>query len=123
MVNLIRNIHNNLRILRNRCAHNSRLYARLFRQQPTVPKTAYQFMLKDKAGNPENHYLFGFFFVVGRFLTQEQFSDMFYDLLRIHSTYPTVNLKYYGIPDNFQEVVPTIIEMGPHLKNKPKQKP
>lgn len=94
-----------LTIIRNLCAHGSRLYNRLFEQKPRLSRNERALLRKDAQGNIDNAHLFGFILIIKRLLTIEDFADLKQELLTLKHKYSFVNLKYYGFPEDWQKVL------------------
>ena len=92
-------------IIRNLCAHGSRLYNRLFAQKPSLNKKEQKLLRKNDDGTIDNAHLFGFILIMRRLLKQEEFSEMKTRILHITQKYPFVSMKYYGFPDNWKSVL------------------
>lgn len=92
-------------ILRNLCAHGSRLYNRLFITKPSLNKDELKLLRRDKDKNIDNSKLFGFIIVLKRLLSKNQFEKLKVDLLRICLDYPFVDMRYYGFCDDWKEVI------------------
>lgn len=94
-----------LTIIRNLCAHGSRLYNRLFEQKPWLNKKELALLRKDDDGNIDNAHLFGFVLIMRRLLKSEDFAELKAEMLSLTAKYPFVKMKYYGFPDNWQKVL------------------
>ena len=94
-----------LTIIRNLCAHGSRLFNRLFEQKPRLSRKELAILRKDKQGNIDNAHLFGFILIIKRLLNPDDFVELKSEILELKRKYPFVNLKYYGFPDNWQNVL------------------
>ncbi|MDE7007382.1 MAG: Abi family protein, partial [Lachnospiraceae bacterium] len=51
-------------IIRNLCAHGSRIYNRLFEQKPSLNKREKALLMRDSSGNIDNAHFYGFFLVM-----------------------------------------------------------
>jgi len=88
-------------IIRNLCAHGSRLYNRLFEQKPSLNKRDFALLLRTNTGSVDNSHLFGFILIMRRLLKYNDFitlKNMVFDLTK---KYPFVNLRFYGFPDHW----------------------
>lgn len=92
-------------ILRNLCAHGSRLYNRLFITKPSLNSKEKRLLIKDENGNADNSHLFGYLLNMRRVLQKEQFADMIFDIRNLCNIYPFVKMKYYGVPDNWENIL------------------
>ena len=91
-----------LTIIRNLCAHGSRLYNRLFEQKPSLNKREKQLLMLNCDGTRDNAHLFGFILVMRRLLAENEFEKLKDAILKLSSRYPFVSLKYYGFPADWQ---------------------
>ena len=69
-------IQNIMTIIRNLCAHGSRLYNRLFEQKPNLNKKDLALLRKDATGTVDNAHLFGFILIMRRLLSAENFQAL-----------------------------------------------
>lgn len=88
-------------IVRNLCAHNSRLYNRPFITKPSLSRNELAFLNKDENGTVDNSRLFGYILNIKRLLSPSDFDDFKNKLLVIHNKYSFVNMKYYGFCDDW----------------------
>lgn len=91
--------------LRNQCAHGSRLYNLSFPQKAYLFKKDEALLIKRADGTPDNSHLFGYFIVLKKLLTNEEFQNLKGSVLDLSSKYPSVDLKYYGFPSNWKDAV------------------
>jgi len=94
-----------LTIIRNLCAHGSRLFNRLFEQKPWLNKKELAILRVDEDGNVDNAHLFGFILIMRRLLKTEDSLELKNELIKLSSKHPFVKMKYYGFPDNWQNVL------------------
>lgn len=92
-------------IIRNLCAHGSRLYNRLFEQRPWLSKRELALLCKNPDGTVDNAHLYGFVLIMRRLLKATEFSDMKTEIIRLSEKYPFVNLRHYGFREDWQEVL------------------
>ena len=92
-------------IVRNLCAHGSRLYNRLFEQKPKLSRTELTFLQTLDNGELDNAHLYSFIIVMKRLLTTETFIDMKTEITVLIKKYPFVNMKYYGFRDDWKNVL------------------
>ena len=85
-------------IIRNLCAHGSRLYNRLFEQKPWLNKKEQRLLIKGTDGIVDNAHLFGFILIMRRLLKLEEFTEMKAQILELNGKYPFVDMRYYGFP-------------------------
>lgn len=90
-------------IIRNLCAHGSRIYNRLFEQKPSLNKKEKALLICRKDGTIDNAHFFGFFLIMKRLLPAKNFSEMKEAVVTLSMKYPFVRLDYYGFPDNWNE--------------------
>ncbi len=92
-------------IIRNLCAHGSRLFNRLFEQKPKLSKKELELLRVNPDGTVDNAHLYGFILVMRRLLSKSAFLDMQIDLRRLVYKYPFVRMDYYGFRSDWQEVL------------------
>lgn len=92
-------------ILRNLCAHGSRLYNRLFEQKPKLSKNERSLLRILKNGKIDDAHLYGFILVMKRLLTDKDFSNMKSEIVALTKKYPFVNMKYYGFRSDWPTVL------------------
>ncbi len=92
-------------ILRNLCAHGSRLYNRIFEQKPWLNKKELTMLRKEADGTVDNAHLYGFLLIMKRLLKPEEFSEMKEDILRLTRKYPFVGMRYYGFREDWKEIL------------------
>lgn len=89
-------------IIRNLCAHGSRLYNRLFEQKPSLNKKELKLLQKRKDGSVDNAHLYGFILIMKRLLNKEDFSAMKQELKNNVQKYPFVRMSYYGFRNDWE---------------------
>lgn len=92
-------------ILRNLCAHGSRLFNRLFEQKPSLNKREKELLIKADDGTVDNAHLYGFILIMRRLLTKEDFQGLKNGLINITEKYPFVSVRYYGFRDDWKETL------------------
>lgn len=92
-------------ILRNLCAHGSRLYNRLFEQKPKLSKNERSLLQILKNGKTDDAHLYSFMFVIKRLLPKTDFNEMKSEIVSLIAKYPFVNMKYYGFRDDWSNVL------------------
>lgn len=92
-------------ILRNLCAHGSRIYNRLFITKPSLNRKELALLRKDDNGNPDNSNAFGYILNIRRLLTNDEFAVFKSELEDLCSKYPFIDMKYYGFCDNWKDVL------------------
>lgn len=92
-------------IIRNLCAHGSRLYNRLFEQKPWLNKKEQRLLIKGKDGIVDNAHLFGFILIMRRLLKLEEFTEMKAQILELNGKYPFVDMRYYGFPKGWDDLL------------------
>lgn len=90
-------------IIRNLCAHGSRLYNRLFEQKPSLNKKEQKLLRVDPNGTKDNSHLFGFILIMRRLLTYEEFASMKNEIIELTKKYPFVDMRHYGFCDDWGE--------------------
>lgn len=92
-------------ILRNLCAHRSRLYNRLFEQKPKLSKNERLLLRTTNNGNADDSHLYSFIILMKRLLTNNDFIEMKNELISLTQKYPFVHMKYYGFNDNWKNIL------------------
>ncbi len=92
-------------IVRNLCAHGSRLYNRLFEQKPKLNKSERSLLRKSKKGTADDAHLFSFILVMKRLITPDAFYTMKKEIEELNLKYPFVNMKYYGFNDRWKDLL------------------
>ena len=88
-------------IIRNLCAHGSRLYNRLFEQKPWLNKRERALLITLPDGTIDNSHLYGFILIMRRLLKLAEFTAMKDEILALTKKYPFVNLRYYGFRNDW----------------------
>ena len=94
-------------ILRNLCAHDSRIYNRLFEQKPKLSSKEKELLLVKEDGNVDNEHLFSFILIMKRLLNQTQFESMLVEIASLNQKINFVNMAYYGFPNDWQNLLLT----------------
>lgn len=89
-------------IIRNLCAHGSRLYNRLFEQKPSLNKKEQSLLIRNSDGTIDNAHLYGFILIMRRLLTPDEFADFKGRLVSLTKKYPFVKMKYYGFRSDWE---------------------
>ena len=92
-------------IIRNLCAHGSRLYNRLFERKPSLNKKDFSLLRKMPDGTKDNSHLFGFILIARRLLKPNEFSSLKSEIIELNKKYPFVDLKHYGFCDNWKNIL------------------
>ena len=92
-------------IIRNLCAHGSRLYNRLFEQKPWLSKKEQALLIKLPDGTLDNAHLYGFILVMRRLLKPSEFAEMKEELVTLSKKIPFVCLRYYGFREDWETVL------------------
>lgn len=102
---LLSRFMHSLTIIRNLCAHGSRLFNRLFEQKPWLSKKEQKFLRKSSNGSIDNAHLFSFILIMRRMLRTEEFCSLKEAINHLSKKYPFVNMVYYGFPDNWDTLI------------------
>ncbi len=102
---LLEHFLHRLTIIRNLCAHGSRLYNRLFEQKPKLSKAEKNLLIINEKGQIDNAHLYGFILIIRKLLKKSDFTMMKSDIYNLTKKYPFVNLKYYGFREDWHEVL------------------
>lgn len=92
-------------IIRNLCAHGSRLYNRLFEQKPWLSKRERALLITLPDGTQDNAHLYGFILIMRRLLRPEEFSSMKAEIAALSEKYSFVNLRHYGFREDWATVL------------------
>ena len=99
---ILGNFMHSMTIIRNLCAHGSRLYNRLFEQKPSLNKKE-KALLITKDGHIDNSHLYGFILIMRRLLQKNDFSSLKDAIIGLTEKYPFVRMSYYGFRDDWQD--------------------
>jgi len=102
---LLENFMHSVTILRNLCAHDSRIYNRLFEQKPKLSSKEKELLIIKEDGTVDNEHLFSFILIMKRLLNQDQFKSMLNEIASLSQKINFVNMEYYGFPNNWQEML------------------
>lgn len=97
-----RHMHS-MTIIRNLCAHGSRIYNRLFEQKPSLNKREKSLLMENANGQIDNAHFYGFLFVMKRLLPPDNFNKMKNSIIALTKKYPFVRMDYYGFRDDWQQ--------------------
>lgn len=90
-------------IIRNLCAHGSRLYNRLFEQKPSLNRKELRLLYIKPDGSVDNAHLYGFILIMKRLLVPEDFSTMKQEIEALTEKYPFVRMSYYGFREDWKK--------------------
>lgn len=90
-------------IIRNLCAHGSRIYNRLFEQKPSLNKQEKALLIKNNKGELDNAHFYGFLLIMKRILPSDKFSEMKDSIIALTKKYPFVRMDYYGFRNDWQQ--------------------
>ena len=92
-------------IIRNLCAHGSRVYNRLFEQKPSLNKKELKLLRVSLDGIKDNAHLFGFILIMKKLLKITDFTSMLDEIKTLNLIYPFVDMKYYGFCDDWENLL------------------
>lgn len=98
-----RHLHS-MTIIRNLCAHGSRIYNRLFEQKPSLNKKEKGLLIRQEDGVLDNAHFYGFFLVMKRLLPANEFKEMKEAVVMLTKKYPFVRMDYYGFRGDWEKV-------------------
>lgn len=75
-------------IIRNLCAHGSRIYNRLFEQKPSLNKKEKALLIKDSNGNIDNAHFYSFLLIMKRLLPADKFNEMKKSIVALTKSIP-----------------------------------
>lgn len=90
-------------IIRNLCAHGSRIYNRLFEQKPSLNKSEKALLRKNKDSSIDNAHFYGFLLIMKRLLPYDKFSEMKDAIISLTKKYPFVRMDYYGFRSDWKQ--------------------
>ncbi len=99
---ILGNFMHSMTIIRNICAHGSRLYNRLFEQKPSLNKTEQSLLIKKSDGQIDNAHFYGFVLIMRRLLSADDFNEMKQSIIALTKKYPFVRMDYYGFRNDWQ---------------------
>lgn len=102
---LLEKFMHSMTIIRNLCAHGSRLYNRLFEQKPKLSSKDKALLIKKPDGTLDNAHLYGFILIMRQLLTPEKFDVLKEELLTLSEKYSFVNMEYYGFRDDWKRAL------------------
>lgn len=102
---LLQRFMHSMTILRNLCAHGSRLYNRIFQQKPSLNKKEQSLLRKDASGTLDNAHIYGFLFIMKRMLSTDDFNAFKQKLIGLSLRFPFVDLRYYGFRNDWKTVL------------------
>ena len=100
---ILGNFLHSMTIIRNLCAHGSRLFNRLFERKPSLNKKEQALLIKNADGTMNNAHLYGFILIIRRLLPDTSFAKMKMDIIALTEKYPFVNMKHYGFREDWQK--------------------
>ena len=92
-------------IIRNLCAHGSRLYNRLFEQKPWLSKEEKQLLIVQEDGTIDNAHLYGFILIMKRLLEPDMFVLMKSEMICLSEKYPFVNMQHLGFRNDWKNTL------------------
>ena len=99
---LLEKFMHSMTIIRNLCAHGSRLYDCVFGQRPKLSKKEMALLMKNADGTVDNARLYGFVIIMKRLLAGDQFAMLKEQLAALSAKYPCVNMEYYGFRNDWK---------------------
>lgn len=101
---LLAQLLHNVTIVRNICAHGGRLYNRNFIRKPKLSR-AQKKLLRVDDGKKVYDRLFSYILVIKALSLSQDFDLLKEHLWELTSKYPFVDMKYYGFPENWKEIL------------------
>ncbi len=92
-------------IIRNLCAHGSRIYNRLFEQKPSLNKNEKSLLRVNKDGELDNSHFYGFLLIMKRLLPSDKYSEMKKSIVSLTKKYPFVKMSYYGFREDWKQKI------------------
>lgn len=100
---ILENYMHSMTIIRNLCAHGSRIYNRLFEQKPSLNKKEKALLIKNNKGELDNAHFYGFLLIMRRLLPADIFNEMKESIIALTKKYPFVRMDYYGFRSDWQQ--------------------
>lgn len=100
--NILGSYMHSMTIIRNLCAHGSRIYNRLFEQKPSLNKKEKELLIKNADGQIDNAHFYGFIFIMKRLLPYDSFNEMKEAIIKLTQKYPFVRMDYYGFRNDWK---------------------
>jgi len=101
---IVKNLLHCVTILRNICAHGGRLFNRLFIRKPWLSSREKR-LLRNEDGHIVMDKLFSYILVLKSLTTSRDFKIVSEHIKQIYVEYKLIDLKYYGFPDNWEEIL------------------
>lgn len=101
---LLANLLHSVTIVRNICAHGGRLYNRNFIRKPKLSREQKQLLRMEKDERVYDRF-FSYILVMKALALSEDFTLLKEHLLELTEKYPFVDMRYYGFPDNWKDVL------------------
>lgn len=101
---LLANLLHSVTIVRNICAHGGRLYNRNFIRKPKL-SSQQKNLLRIEEGKRVYDRLFSFILVIKALVLPENFDLLKEHLNDLTRKYPFVDMRYYGFPDNWKDIL------------------
>lgn len=101
---LLANLLHSVTIVRNICAHGGRLYNRNFIRKPKL-STRQKKLLREENGQKVYDRLFSFILVIQALALPSDFALLKEHLEELTEKYAFVDMRYYGFPDNWKEIL------------------
>ena len=102
---LLEKFMHSMTIIRNLCAHGSRLYNRLFEQRPKLSRQELDLLVRNADGEVDYSHLYGFIILMRWLLQPEEFAEMKNEIVALTKKYPFVNMRYYGFREDWESVL------------------
>ncbi len=96
------NVIHCLSLLRNFCAHGSRLFNKQLTIKPSLSSKEKK-LLRDPSTSDSG--IWGEILMMRRLLAEKEFLNMIERIKNAHNDYPFVDLKYYQFPDNWDVLI------------------
>lgn len=100
---ILGNYMHSMTIIRNLCAHGSRIYNRLFEQKPSLNKKEKALLITNNKGEIDNAHFYGFLLIMKRILPADKFNEMKKSIIALTQKYPFVRMDYYGFRSDWQQ--------------------
>lgn len=101
---LVHHLHS-MTIIRNICAHGGRIYNRLFERKPSLNRDELSLLVTDSEGNVDNSRFYGFFIIMKRLLSNEDFLALKKLTRSLLENHPHISMGSYGFRADWNDVL------------------
>ena len=103
--NVLRTYLHCITILRNLCAHESRIFNRLFITKPNLTRKEIALLRDNTDGTKDNAHVFVYLINIKRLVDKKTFEEFKSSLISLTKKYPFVDMRYYGFCEKWKEML------------------